>query len=327
MTKKLSLGIDVSKDSLDCSLYDGKCHKKLTLKENKSSSVNKIIKYYKLNTDNCTITMEATGIYHTAIYKGFYEAGFKVSVDNPLKIKAFATAALYRVKTDAVDARIIAEFGCRMEFSESIPKASHQEELIVYLKLIEDLKSDIVRSKNRIEALSSAYLDTKEAIKSLKKLIKSTEVQISKSWEKIHELINNNCRELYELYLSVPGVGNATAAAIVGYFGDFSEFSNTKKPVAYVGLSPSPKVSGTSVNMGGGISKKGNSYLRKMLYMCSLTAKRYNKPCKSLFDRIVARGKRKKVALIAVACKILRQLFAIGKSRNKYDPDYLQKAC
>jgi len=71
------------------------------------------------------------------------------------------------------------------------------------------------------------------------------------------------------------------------------------------------------------ISKIGNTKLRNLLFLCSFNACKYNKACKALYDRIVAKGKRKKLALIAVCNKLLKQAFAIVKSGTPYDNNYV----
>ena len=85
-----------------------------------------------------------------------------------------------------------------------------------------------------------------------------------------------------------------------------------------------PYESGTSVKGRGKISKRGSSYARKILFMCSFSACKHNKQCADLYSRMVAAGKAKKVALIAVANKLIRQAFGILKSGKPYNANYLE---
>ncbi len=91
---------------------------------------------------------------------------------------------------------------------------------------------------------------------------------------------------------------------------------------SYAGLTPKIRQSGTSINGRARISKIGNQKLRNLLFMCSFNACKYNKACKAIYDRIVAKGKSKKLALIAVCNKLLKQAFAIAKSGLIYDDGY-----
>ncbi len=94
---------------------------------------------------------------------------------------------------------------------------------------------------------------------------------------------------------------------------------------SYVGISSTVQESGSSVRGRRRISKVGNKKLRKHVFLAAFSAYKYNKACKALFDRIVAKGKRAKLALIAVANKLLKQAFAIAKSGLPYDENYVSK--
>ena len=102
----------------------------------------------------------------------------------------------------------------------------------------------------------------------------------------------------------------------------FKKFESAKQFTCYVGLSPVEKRSDSSVRGRARISKQGNGKLRNLLFMCSFNACKSNVACKSLYDRIVAKEKSKKLALIAVANKLIKQSFAIAKSGLVYDAAY-----
>jgi transposase len=102
----------------------------------------------------------------------------------------------------------------------------------------------------------------------------------------------------------------------------FGRFTSANELCIYAGLTPIIQQSGSSVKGRPRISKIGNQKLRNLLFMCSFNACKYNKSCRALYERIVAKGKRKKLALIAVCNKLLKQAFAIAKSGLKYDGEY-----
>ena len=102
----------------------------------------------------------------------------------------------------------------------------------------------------------------------------------------------------------------------------FYRFESSKELCSYAGITPLIRQSGSSVKGRPRISKMGNSKLRNLLFMCSFNACKYNKACKDIFDRIIAKGKSKKLALIAVCNKLLKQAFSIVKNRLPYDANY-----
>jgi transposase len=104
--------------------------------------------------------------------------------------------------------------------------------------------------------------------------------------------------------------------------GGFERFTSASELCSYAGLTPVIRQSGSSVKGRARISKIGNQKLRNLLFMCSFNACKYNKACRDLYERIVAKGKSKKLALIAVCNKLLKQAFAIAKSGLIYDDTY-----
>ena len=110
---------------------------------------------------------------------------------------------------------------------------------------------------------------------------------------------------------------------MVGVVTDgFKRFRSGSELCSYSGLTPIIRQSGSRVKGRARISKIGNQKLRNLLFMCSFNACKYNKACKALYDRIVAKGKSKKLALIAVCNKLLKQAFAVAKSGLQYDENY-----
>jgi transposase len=109
--------------------------------------------------------------------------------------------------------------------------------------------------------------------------------------------------------------------------GGFTKFSNAKQLSSYVGLSPRIFESGTSVKGKARICKMGMSRIRAMLYVCSWSAIKCNKACKELYQRLLGQGKSRRLALIAVANKLLKQTFAIATKGTFYEEKFLLKTC
>ena len=142
--------------------------------------------------------------------------------------------------------------------------------------------------------------------------------------EELGKLISDNYLEESKNLKSIIGVGNRISTAMLGHFGKFENFESAKKVISFVGLDPAQKQSGSSLNRPGRIFKKGSGYLRKILYLGAMAARRFNPYCKALFDRLIQKGKAFKVAIVSVANKLLRQIFAILKNSTSFDPNYLK---
>ena len=121
---------------------------------------------------------------------------------------------------------------------------------------------------------------------------------------------------------SIPGLGKKTATVLIILTGGFKKFDSARQLSAYVGLAPRIFHSGSSIKARSRICKMGMSRIRALLYLCAWSAKRYNKACRELYERLIAKGKAKKLALIAVANKLLKQAFAIAKSKQSYSSTY-----
>ena len=138
-------------------------------------------------------------------------------------------------------------------------------------------------------------------------------------------LLDNVKKEYQEsltLLKSIPWIGNKTALKLLVFTDGFQRFESAKELCSYAGLTPIIRQSGSSINGRSRISKMGNTKLRNLLFMCSFNACKYNRACKALYDRIVAKGKSKKLALIAVCNKLLKQAFAVVKNGLPYDDQY-----
>lgn len=131
-------------------------------------------------------------------------------------------------------------------------------------------------------------------------------------------IIKEHHKLMFEQVQSIPGIGKKTSLLLVVISGGFTKFENAKQLSSYVGLSPRIFESGTSVKGRVRICKMGMSRIRAMLYVCSWSAIRCNKACKELYDRLVAKGKSKRLSLIAVANKLLKQAFAIATKGEYY---------
>lgn len=319
---KKSIGIDVSMRTLDVALYDGKPFISRRY-ENDDKGFREIEQEMLTGIgSDSVISMEATGVYHlkAAIY--FQERGYVVSVVNPLIIKRYSEMKMLRAKTDPVDARTIAEYGFREKAYPFRRKDNKSERIMQLLKQIDDLHDMQSQNRNRLHAIDKVP-DADETVLSIyRDLGEYLKFQEKEAKKRIKEIVKESYFDEYKKLIEIPGAGECVSSLVIGFFGRFENFQTAKQVSCFIGLNPSLKQSGDSVKGRGIIAKKGNSYMRKIFFMAALSASKYNRSCRELYERLLARGKNKRVALVAVANKLVRQIFAVVKYGRIYDENY-----
>jgi transposase len=319
---KTVIGIDVAKDTLSVSIFDGKVH---IVKEINYTikNINNFIK--KFNKEKTIFVMEATGVYHLKVATTIFNKEFKVFVINPFVIKKYSQMKLMRIKTDNVDAKLIASFGYEYykELKEFKPSDIKRVEVDNTIKAIDDLNHLKTITNNQLQAIKKVPNANKGVIKSYQNTIKYLTKEIAKLKKELEALLKENFSKEFKLLNSIPGVGLKVIAMIIAFYDSFKSFDSAKKVVSFAGIAPSPYESGTSIKRRGGISKKGNSLIRKIIYMATLSATLFNPLVKQKYQRLIQRGKSKMTALIAAANKLLRITFGVLKSQKPFDVNYL----
>jgi transposase len=179
-----------------------------------------------------------------------------------------------------------------------------------------------VQLSNQLDALLLVPTDLNLIVDSVKAHFQSIKKSIKELENELSLLISTSYLKTYTNLKSIAGVGDRIATAFVAYFGTFETFGNCKQVISFLGTNPGTFESGTSVKRPGAISKRGNRYLRKILYMGAMSASKSNPSCIQMSKRMKAKGKKGKVILIAIANKLVRQMFAIAKSNVAFDPNF-----
>ena len=313
------IGIDVSKDSF-VAAYPAKSGYTTTTFPNTTSGVRRFIQSLP---EDCHCVMEATGNYSMLLLYLLQKSDIVVSMENPQKIKHFARAMLSTTKTDDIDAKLIAKYGEKMEPQPyKIPSES-----IILLKqkrtVLRQLKKQLTMMINLQHSLSvlpkqdpTAKVATEQTIKFLRK-------QISKMEEEITKLSNKEFKRQMELLTSIKGIGEHIAAAIITATGGFTYFSSAKQISRYLGLCPTYEQSGTSIHFKGHINRNGDTHLRSQLYVVAFASIRFNTACRETYERLRSRGKSGKAAIIAIANKLIRQMFAVVMNDRPYIDGYI----
>lgn len=176
---------------------------------------------------------------------------------------------------------------------------------------------------NLLHSMEHTPVQNKQTIKVLQSQCKQITKQIAKLEKELDRNIQSWVPEQLENLLTIPGMGKRTASQLIVFTDGFSKMDNYRQLISLAGLSPREFNSGTSVRARVRICKMGGSQIRKLLYMCSMTAIKKNKACRELYERIKAKGKNGKLALIAVCNKLLKQAFAIATTGVKYQENYM----
>jgi len=325
---KVVIGIDVAKETLAVSFYDGKEHTVTEIEYSQKEIGKALIKPFKKEKRSVVFVMESTGIYHTALAHKLSTEGFSVAVINPLIIKRYSQMHLRRIKTDSVDAKLIAEYGYEHQHKLSlfIPKAESQIHADNLIKAIDDLLNQKTMCNNQYLALKKQANHAKEALKSYKRHLNFISQEIKRLEKELESLLRESFETEYRLLRSIPGIGLKVSAMIIAVFHKFENFQNAKQACSFTGIAPSPYESGTSVKGRGSISKRGNPFARQMLFMGALVATIHNPLIRQQYHRLLENGKSKMVAIIAAANKLLRQAFGVLKSGKPFDVNYA-KCC
>ena len=159
--------------------------------------------------------------------------------------------------------------------------------------------------------------------RSIIRQLKNLDKEIGLLESEIEKLIRANEQALFTRLKTIPGVGKKTSMLLIVSTNGFRDFESSGQLSSYFGIAPNERSSGSSVRGKSRISKRGDSLVRNHLFLCSFTACVHNPQCKALYDRIVRKGKSKKLALIAVCNKLLKQAYGIAKSGLDYDREYI----
>lgn len=273
------------------------------------------------------VVMEASGPYYLRLACHLVAKGIAVSVINPLVIRRFCQMRMSRAKTDRKDARMIALYGLSERPALWQAPSEHTVALQQLEALLSGINKEITAISNQLESFRSSGMLDKGLEKLMVKELDHKQQLIDRLTAQMEDLAKKYYSRMLADVESIPGIGRKTAMSLIVLSGGFDRFDDHRKLSAYIGICPRIFESGTSVKGKARICKMGMSRIRAMLYLCAWSAKRYNKACRELYERLVAKGKAKKLALIAVANKLLKQAFAIATQQTKYDENYSNIIC
>jgi len=312
---KKYFGIDISKDVFDV------CDNTNNYYQFKNS-ISGFKKLLKLLDNNSICVLEATGYYHIRLSYFLLENGKGICVINPLKIKRYIQMHLSKIKTDKSDSKMIRNYAEDYHPSLWFGQSKTQQESLQLSRLLSIYTKQSTQLKNKIHGEQVLGIPSKAVINSLNRQLKSLQKEMKALENKLEVKVKSEYQESLTLLKTIPGIGDKTAMMLLVFTDGFHRFQSSKELCSYAGITPIIRQSGSSVKGRPRISKIGNTKLRSLLFLCSFNACKYNAACKALYDRILAKGKSKKLALIAVCNKLLKQAFSIVKNRIPYDDNF-----
>ncbi|MBT4361292.1 MAG: IS110 family transposase, partial [Candidatus Marinimicrobia bacterium] len=315
---KQVLGIDISMDTFICRVGAITADQRTKIGTHKifNNNIQGIRQFYKFaqsqQIDGVTqyFLMEATGVYYEGLAYFLKAQGAHVIVVLPNKAKHFAKTLTIKSKTDPIDAHMLTQMGLEKRLSEWEPPSELMKELKLLTRehlSLKELKTD---AKNRVHAKTHSFKPGKDTIRRLRREIKLYETLIKEVELSIRSLLQSDTLMWVKIQniLRVNGVGLMTVAKVLAETNAFALIRNGKQLTSYAGLDVVFNDSGKHQGKTR-ISRKGNSHLRQSVYMPAISAIKSNPNLKSYYDRIIEKGKPKKVGVIAVARKLLLLIY------------------
>jgi transposase len=305
---KTIVGIDVSKDRLDVAVRPS--GEVFAIERNPVGLEQLTLRLGELSPD--LVALEASGGFETVVAATLAAARLPVVVVNPAQIRAFAKAVGQRAKTDPIDAGVIAHFA---EATRPEPRPLPDEATRLLADLVarrRQILEMMVAERQREKRVTVPHLR-----KSIERLLKALKRELTSVDADINDAVRGSpvWREKENLLASVPGVGPTIARTLIAEMPELGRLSR-RQIAALAGLAPFTRQSGQW--RGRSFIGGGRTAVRTALFMGAMVAKRHNPILRVFFDRLVAAGKPKMVALIAVARKLLTMLNAILRDRRPW---------
>ena len=312
------LGVDIAKKKFDVALLrNGKYKTKVF--ENSETGFKALAAWLaQQKVEKVHACMEATGVLYEGLALFLYNASHRVSVTNPFQIKSFGESVLSRTKNDKADARLIARFCEAIQPIEWQPAPPEIKKLQALGRRKDALISMRTQEINREPSADAAV---RESIQTVVEMLNQQIDQIT-TLIKAHIKKHPDLKSKSDLLKSIPGVGDATIEAILSEINGFENFKSIEQIVAYIGLSPQEKTSGSSVRGKSHICKTGNIRLRKILYMPSLVAMQHNPIVRALYVRLKAKSKHGLIIACACMKKLVHIMYGVLKNNTPFNPVY-----
>lgn len=309
-----AIGIDMSKETFHA-CFEGDIVQTFNNTEQGIDQFMTHMEEYGFIQGKTLIGVEATGVYHLLLAVTLSDNEWDVKVINPLESHKFITAGIRTVKTDRLDAIKIAEMVTLgrgylfLETKESIVLKALVVERSAVVEMRKQTKQRLQAHDIKMDAIGTPLTDY------LTPIIETLTATI----ESIDQEMQQHEQETQKLLKTIPGIGDTTAASLVAFVGNIYRFDSPQKLVAYIGLDPRVYESGTSVKGKGYISKRGNKYLRHILFNAAFTAKRCNPEFTRYYEKKIAQGKHHTSIICALERKLVHVIYAVWSRQTPFE--------
>jgi transposase len=313
-----NLGIDVAKKKFQVALLKNEKYKSKSFDNTMPGFIALLAWLKQREPGEVHVCLESTGTYGDSLTRFLFDNGYTVSVVNPSRIKAFGEAELLRNKNDEIDAKLIARFCEKMKPAAWQPDPPEVEHLRMLGRRRDVLISMRTQEVNRLGNPDRSVNE------SIEKVIAFLDQEIKEITQAIQDHIdgNDDLKKKRDLLKTIKGVGDVAIEAILSETNGFARFERIEQVVAYMGLSPKQKDSGTSVKGRPRLCKIGSARLRRALYMPALSAIRCNPFVRGLYERLRAKSKHGMVIACACMKKLVHIMFGVLKTGKPFDPIY-----
>jgi transposase len=309
------VGIDVSKDTLDaCQLGPGDRPRQRAF-PNTTAGFRRLAAWAAPAARFC---LESTGAYGRGLADHLAAAGRHVSVVNPARVRYAGLMRGQGNKTDAADARPIAEYAARESPPAYAPPRPGVRQLQALTRRRDDLRAAAAREKGRLAAPGLTPAERASIRRTARFLAREADRVQAEA-----DALIGGCPDLRadrDLLASVGGIGPQTASTVLAELPDREAGRSAQSAAAYAGLAPREYRSGSSVRKRTRLSKAGNGRLRKALFLPTLTAIRFDPVLASFYERLTAAGKPRMAAVGACMRKLLMICYGVLRTRTPFDP-------
>jgi len=309
-----TMGIDMSKDSFHAA-FDEFSVRQFHNTEEGIDSFLAILAEQRMRSDETTLGVEATGVYHLLLCERLRIAGWDIRVINPLLTHRLARSSRRKLKTDHADALLI-----RKALVAGLGYPHTDTPQIQTLKAILAQREALVRMRAMLKQQRSAYTVRVQVAgvtphNGFQEILMVLKTQL----QTLEREMANHAPATQRLPRTIPGIGAISAAALVAVVGDMRRFANPEKLTAYTGLDCRRHQSGTSIHGKGYITKRGNAYLRYILFNAAFIARQHDAELKAYFEKKVSEGKHYCSAVCAVERKLVHRIYAVWRRGRPYE--------
>jgi len=323
MDVKDVVGIDVGKKENEARIHSSQ--EVLTFENNKNGFkklIGWVCKKSKLNIKQILFAFEHTGLYSYPLCLFLTESSYSYVLLPGLELKR--SMGITRGKNDKVDAQRIAKY--TYEKRESIIPYKLPVNEIVQIKRLLSLRERLVKQRAGFKASLGEYKrflvkkDNVVLFETQENMIKSLNKEIDRVEKELYKIIlkNDNLKKMYNLILSIKGVGSQTALFLIAYTNGFTSFDTWRKFASYCGIAPFPYRSGTSIRGRTKVNNLANKKIKSLLDQCAKSSIQYNIEMKNYYEKRLAEGKSKMGTINIIRNKLLSRIFAVVQRETPY---------